>query len=120
MEEMTERWLIANGILYRRDDQSQDGTQLDFYLEDFDVYIEVKRFHTPRIAAQMSRAENVIAVQGFGSLQFLEHLVNWRQLRPTRAPASSNGRTPDFESGNARSTRAAGTTPAPPHGSDSP
>lgn len=42
MEEMTERWLIANGIRYRRDDQTQEGTQLDFYLLDFDVYIEVK------------------------------------------------------------------------------
>jgi hypothetical protein len=82
MEEMTERWLIANGVRYRRDDQCVSQTQLDFYLPDFDVYIEVKRFHTDRIAAQMGRAENVIAVQGMKSLQFLEHLLNWRQIKP--------------------------------------
>lgn len=82
MEEMTERWLIANGVRYRRDDQTPEATQLDFYLLDFDVYIEVKRFHTDRIAKQMGRAENVIAVQGMKSLQFLEHLLNWRQIKP--------------------------------------
>jgi hypothetical protein len=54
MEERTERWLIANGIHYRRDDQT-------------------------------ARAANVIAVQGVDSLQFLEHLVNWRLLRPLAA-----------------------------------
>ena len=89
MEERTERWLTSNGIRYRRDDLSVSGTQLDFYLIDFDVYIEVKRFHTDRIAKQMARAKNVIAVQGMESLAFLEHLVNWRVLRNSNPTNSS-------------------------------
>jgi len=75
MEDRTERWLIAAGIRYRRDDQTTNGTQLDFYLPDFDIYIEVKRFHTNRIAEQMSRGKNVIAIQGMDSLLLLEHLL---------------------------------------------
>ena len=37
---------------------------LDFYLPDIDVHIEVKQFHSDRISKQMSRADNVIALQG--------------------------------------------------------
>lgn len=37
---------------------------LDFYLPDYGVHVEVKQFHSDRIAEQMSRAENVIALQG--------------------------------------------------------
>ena len=82
MEEMTERWLLTNGIRYRRDDQTAEGTQLDFYLIDFDVYLEVKQFHSDRIAAQMARASNVIAVQGIDSLTFLGALVSRANVEP--------------------------------------
>jgi hypothetical protein len=44
---------------------------LDFYLPDHDLYIEVKRFHSDRISEQMSRAPNVIAVQGKIAVEFL-------------------------------------------------
>jgi len=37
---------------------------LDFYIEEFDTYIECKQFHTPRISDQMKRADNIIAIQG--------------------------------------------------------
>lgn len=49
--------------------------QLDFYLPDFDVFIEVKTFHSGRIAEQMSRAPNVIAVQGVVAAKFLAQAI---------------------------------------------
>lgn len=78
MEEITERWLLTNRIAYERADA---GLGLDFYLKDFDLYIEVKRFHSPRIGEQMSRAENVIAIQGIKSLDFLNGLIFWHRAR---------------------------------------
>jgi len=44
---------------------------LDFYLPDFDLYLEVKRFHSDRIARQMSLADNVIAIQGQPAIDWL-------------------------------------------------
>lgn len=40
---------------------------LDFYLPKEGVRIEVKQFHSDRISEQMSRAPNVIAIQGITS-----------------------------------------------------
>lgn len=57
-------------ISYRH---STDG--LDFYLPERDLYIEVKRMHSKRIAAQMAQADNVIAVQGVGSVTFMADLI---------------------------------------------
>jgi len=37
---------------------------LDFYLPEFDVYIEVKQYHADRISRQMKSKDNVIALQG--------------------------------------------------------
>lgn len=37
---------------------------LDFWVPALDCFIEVKQFHTDRIADQMSRQPNIIAVQG--------------------------------------------------------
>jgi len=39
---------------------------LDFMLPDLDCYIEVKQFHSDRIAKQMARVKNVIVIQGMG------------------------------------------------------
>lgn len=44
---------------------------LDFYLPYFDVYIEVKQFHSDRISRQMESKDNVIAVQGRKSAELL-------------------------------------------------
>lgn len=78
MEEATEKWLLTNGIRYERMDA---GIGLDFFLPDFDLYIEVKRFHSPRIGEQMSRAENVIAIQGIKSFNFLTDMIYWKRAR---------------------------------------
>lgn len=76
MESAFEKMCCDNGIEFRRDDQTKDGSQLDFYLPKYDVYVEVKQFHTNRISEQMSRRHNVIAIQGMGSLNALRELLN--------------------------------------------
>ena len=48
---------------------------LDFYLPSKGVHIEVKRFHSPRIAEQMSRADNVIVAQGEEAVRYLAYLI---------------------------------------------
>lgn len=48
---------------------------LDFYLIDFDVHIEVKQFHSNRIAEQMSRAPNVIAIQGRAAAEWFARRI---------------------------------------------
>lgn len=83
MEDAIERWLLANGIRYRRADD-EAATRLDFFLPDFNVYIECKRFHTPRTNDQLKRAPNVIVVQGMECIGFLKMLT----ARPPRDPNS--------------------------------
>lgn len=48
---------------------------LDFYLPNRDVFIEVKRMHSDRIAEQMSRADNVIAAQGVAAVSLLADML---------------------------------------------
>jgi hypothetical protein len=48
---------------------------LDFYLPLFNVFIEIKQYHTDRISKQMASKENIIAVQGSKSVDFLIFLL---------------------------------------------
>lgn len=48
---------------------------LDFYLPDYDCYVEVKQFHSDRIAKQMSKRDNVIAIQGKGALECFKKMM---------------------------------------------
>jgi hypothetical protein len=50
-------------------------TGLDFYLPDYEVYVEVKRMHSARISEQMLRRPDVIAVQGLQAVKTLCHLL---------------------------------------------
>jgi len=52
------------------------NTRLDFYIPDHDIYIECKRFHSDRISEQMSRVENVIAIQGMEAAEFFCIAIN--------------------------------------------
>ena len=48
--------LEESGIAYTRpENDARDPTNLDFHLTDFNIYVEVKQFHTPRIADQLER-----------------------------------------------------------------
>jgi hypothetical protein len=49
---------------------------LDFYLYDYDIYIEIKQYHSDRIALQLSRQENVIVLQGKKSVAYFLKLLD--------------------------------------------
>lgn len=48
---------------------------LDFYLPDYELAIEVKQMHSPRISSQMERHKNVIAAQGKEAVAFLAAIL---------------------------------------------
>jgi hypothetical protein len=64
--------LAAVDFVEEEDARSQG---LDFYLPGSAVHIEVKQFHSPRVAEQMSRADNVIAIQGLEAARFFAGLI---------------------------------------------
>lgn len=69
VEQIIAETLRDNSIEFIHD--SQGGTNgLDFYLPNYDTYIECKRFHSQRIADQMARVESVIAIQGMAAANF--------------------------------------------------
>lgn len=55
--------LTKAGIAFVEEEDPR-ALRLDFFVPAFNVHIEVKQFHTDRISEQMSRAPNVIAIQG--------------------------------------------------------
>lgn len=73
MERMIADALDVAENVYSTD--SDNPAHLDFYLPVSDVHIEVKQFHSPRIAEQMSRAENVIVAQGEKAVALLAALI---------------------------------------------
>jgi transcriptional regulator with XRE-family HTH domain len=79
MERMVEAALLRAGIAFVTDRDGGIPENLDFYLPDFDVFLEVKRMHSDRIAGQMARAPNVIAIQGEASVRFLVSILAARR-----------------------------------------
>ncbi len=73
MEAIIEKWLIARGVSFTRDHPSC----LDFYLPGLQLFIECKRFYTPRINTQLERVRgnNVIVVQGIDAWEKLQLLL---------------------------------------------
>lgn len=78
MEAIVAQALDASGITYTRDLGGGNPSGLDFRLEN-GIEIEVKQFHSHRIADQMARAENVIAVQGEDAVRFFASLIRLMQ-----------------------------------------
>lgn len=74
MEKLIADALDAVGASYVTDFGGANPSGLDFRLSS-GVEIEVKRFHSPRIAEQASRAENVIIAQGEQAVRFLAFLI---------------------------------------------
>lgn len=74
MELIISAALKREGFAYS-DERSPQNKGLDFYLPEYGLHIEVKQFHSDRIAEQMSRAENVIVAQGRGPVEFLAALL---------------------------------------------
>jgi hypothetical protein len=63
IERMVADALDKAGIAYVAETDPR-ACGLDFYLPNVGVHIEVKQFHSERIADQMSRADDVIVIQG--------------------------------------------------------
>lgn len=59
-------------FIHESDDRSQF---LDFYLPDYDVYIEAKQYPTPRTASQLAIADNIIVIQGRRSAEVFADLI---------------------------------------------
>lgn len=78
MEQIIETALRDADIPFVTDFGGGETRNLDFYLPEQGVYIEVKRMHSPRIAEQMSRAQNVIAAQGDIAVRFLADAIRAR------------------------------------------
>src|SRR5690606_10313219 len=53
MERVTGEALSAAGIDFITDHEPESPASLDFYLPDTDVHVEVKRFHSERVADQL-------------------------------------------------------------------
>ncbi len=75
MERLCGQALRACGIDFITDHEAESPARLDFYLPASDLHIEVKRFHSERVAEQLRRAENVILLQGKGAVQFFASLM---------------------------------------------
>lgn len=66
--------MIRHALLHA-EEPFHDDQRLDFWLPNRGVYIEVKQFHSPRIADQMASQPEVIAVQGRKAVAFMAHLL---------------------------------------------
>jgi hypothetical protein len=74
--------LDAAGIKYLTEYEGKSPANLDFYLPDHDLYLEIKGGHSGRISGQMARHHNVIAIQGVKSVAFVVHLLANSQNHP--------------------------------------
>lgn len=81
MERLIAEALDYAGIRYETD--CGGAAPLDFHLVDIGLHIEVKRFHSPRIAEQMARVENVIAVQGERAVRELAAMITLMRQLPS-------------------------------------
>lgn len=74
MERRIAEALDKAGISYTTDFGGGNPSGLDFALPN-GVEIEVKQYHSPRISAQMAKADNVIVAQGREAVDFLASLI---------------------------------------------
>jgi hypothetical protein len=64
------------GIRFLQPQDTHEGPNtLDFHLPDHNLYIEVKQFHSDRIARQMALQPNVIVAQGALAVEALALMV---------------------------------------------
>lgn len=74
LEKKVSEILISQKIKFIHESE-KNGSNLDFYLTDYDVYIEVKQYHTDRVAKQLASKDNVILIQGRKSIAMLTKLL---------------------------------------------
>ncbi len=73
IENIVENALLEAGIKFTR--EHSNDAKLDFYLTDFNLYIECKAYHSDRANKQLARAENIILVQGKQSALFFASIL---------------------------------------------
>jgi len=83
LEEQVAQALDLAGIRFVTGEGGGNPTGLDFYLPAADLHIEVKQMHSERIAGQMARAPNVIAVQGAAAVAWLAEMLDRRSWGST-------------------------------------
>ena len=86
LEKIVEEALIEAGIRYELEAESTAGHRLDFHLPDFDIAIEVKAFHTPRIDKQLERHGQVILLQGKNAVEGFAALLRTGLFHPGQVP----------------------------------
>lgn len=98
MEQLVECAFQQAGIKYITEMDGETPGHLDFFLPDFGVSVEVKRFHSPRISNQMSRVDNVIAIQGEGAVRaFCTMLVEAKTSKLASDFVARYGRCDTFD-----------------------
>lgn len=78
VEKVVSLGLIKAGIKFQHESEQNSNAylqSLDFFLPEYGIYLECKRFHTDRISDQMSRSDNVIAIQGMGAAEFFANAI---------------------------------------------
>ena len=77
--------LESNGIVFTRPESDRrDPTTLDFYLPGFNTYVEVKLFHTERIARQLEpvpKGATAIVLQGVNAVRDFEQICRMMTAR---------------------------------------
>ena len=77
VEKIIAEALTAKGIRFIHNGHGEiTEKNLDFYLPDYDVYIECKQFHTDRSSEQLKRHPNVILIQGMEAAKLFAILNN--------------------------------------------
>lgn len=94
MEAIVAEALSAGGYEFTTGEGGGNKAGLDFHLTGPDLHIEVKRFHSDRIAAQLGRVENAIALQGEVAVRFFAGLVE--AAHAVRAPLALTAVTDDL------------------------
>jgi hypothetical protein len=73
LERIIQEALEEAGLDYR--DETENESNLDFEVPELGVFIETKRMHSPRIAEQMSRVENILVAQGLAAAETLARMI---------------------------------------------
>lgn len=79
VEDEFENLLISLNIRFSRPERdASTPINLDFYLPDYDLYVEVKTFHTNRLVKQLEilpQDSNVLVLTGLNSVKAFRKLL---------------------------------------------
>lgn len=78
VEKRFEELLDARGIKYTRPEKdANDKSSVDYFLKDYDLYVEVKQFHTDRVNGQIAKCypKGVMVLVGMAAVVAFERLL---------------------------------------------